>query len=89
MKKIKLYRADEYYKNSGDLIGFFTSKEDAEAEIEYSTLTTKGEGTFSQITVFEVDESKLEGIEIEDTERILDEDIWGASEVVEELYYSE
>lgn len=87
MKSVKVYRADDYYRNMGDIIGFFASKEEAESEIEFTEPTKMGDGNFSQITEFEVPESKLEGVEFSDTERMLEEDIWGSGKITNEYYY--
>lgn len=87
MKNVKVYRADDYYNNMGDIIGFFASKEEAESELEFSEPTNVGDGTFSQITEFEIPESKLKNVELSDTERMLEEDIWGSGEIINDYYY--
>lgn len=87
MKNVKVYRADDYYNNMGDIIGFFQSKEEAEIWLEFTEPTNVGDGNFSQITEFEIPESKLEGVELSDTERMLKEDIWGSGEIVNDYYY--
>lgn len=54
MKKT-LYRADDYYRNMGDVVGFYESKEQAEADIKYKTPANGADGNFSQITEFSSD----------------------------------
>ena len=87
MDNTKIYRADDYMNNFGDLIGFFLTKEEAESEIVFSNPTNVGNGTFSQITEFEVESSKLEGIDINDNEAMLSGEIWGAGEIINNYYY--
>lgn len=87
MKNVKVYRADDYNNNMGNIIGFFASKEEAEIELEFSESTNVGDGTFSQITEFEIPESKLKGVCLSDTERMLEEDIWGSGEIINDYYY--
>ena len=87
MKKTTLYRADDYYKNSGDIVGFFSTKEDAESEIEFSKPTTQREGTFSQITEFTIHSSAIKDVDVSDTERMIEEDIWGEGDIVNDYYY--
>ena len=87
MTTTKIYRADDYYNNMGDLLGFFSTKEDAESELEFSNPTKIGDGTFSQITEFEVESSKLESVEISDNETMLSEEIWGNSHIINDYYY--
>lgn len=88
MEKVKVYRADDFHNSIGNIIGFFASKEEAESEIEFSEPTNVGDGSFSQITEFEIPESKLEGVELSDTERMLEEDIWGLGEIINDFYYN-
>jgi len=88
MKTTKIYRADDYTNNMGDLIGFFTSKEEAESEIEFSNPTNVNDGTFSQITEFEVNSNKLEGVYISDNEIMLSEEIWGDGKIINDYYYN-
>jgi hypothetical protein len=88
MENTKIYRADDYTNNMGDLIGFFSSKEEAESEIEFSNPANVGDGTFSQITEFEVEGSKLEGVELSDNEAVLSEKIWGSGIIINNYYYS-
>jgi|GEM_PF-3735925 len=87
MKTTKIYRSDDYTNNNGNLIGFFTSKEEAESEIEFSNPIKIWDGTFSQITEFEVDSNKLEGVDISDNEAMLSEEIWGSGEITNTFYY--
>ena len=88
MKTTKIYRADDYTNNMGDLIGFFTSKEEAESEIEFSNPANVNDGTFSQITEFEVNSNKLEGVYISDNEIMLSEEIWGDGKIINDYYYN-
>ena len=88
MKTTKIYRADDYTNNMGNLIGFFTSKEEAESEIEFSNPTNVNDGTFSQITEFEVNSNKLEGVYISDNEIMLSEEIWGDGKIINDYYYN-
>lgn len=85
MKKIRIYRADQYTDNMGDLIGFFLSKQEAESNIEFTVQSEVGDGTFSQITEFEVESERLNGIDIKDNNTMLD--IWGDGEIGSEFYY--
>ena len=87
LKNVKIYRVDEFNDNMGNVIGFFASKEEAESKLEFSSPTNTGDGTFSQITEFEIPESKLEGVELSDTERMLDEGVWGSGEIINDYYY--
>lgn len=87
MKNVKVYRADDYCNNMGNIIGFFASKEEAESELEFSNPTNVGVGTFSQITEFEIPETILEGVEFSDTERMLEEEIWGSGDIINDYYY--
>jgi hypothetical protein len=88
MKTVTIFRADNYYSNAGNLEGFFLNKEDAESVLDYSNPVTIGDGNFGQITEFEVSEKVLEGIDINDTKKMLSEEIWGSSEVTNNYYYA-
>lgn len=87
MANVKVYRADDYFDNMGSIIGFFPSKEEAEKELEFSEPTYEYDGNFSQITEFEIPESKLESIDLSDTGRMLEEDVWGSGEIINDYYY--
>jgi len=87
MKNVKGYRADDYYNNMGNIIGFYESKEEAERELEFSEPTNVADGSFSEITEFEIPESKLEGVDFSDTQRMLEEDICGSGEIINDYYY--
>ena len=88
---IILYRADDYQKNMGSLIGFYTTKEEAEAALEHKSPVAQADGTFSQITEFEVPDKAMQGIDIaehiENNERMLSFDIWGSGKIVNTYYY--
>jgi len=83
-----IYRADDYYKNMGNIIGFFATKEKAEREIEFTTPVKVADGTFSQITEFQISEEAMQDIELSDTKRMLEEDIWGSGEIINDFYYT-
>ena len=85
--KTKIYRVDDYYRNAGDLVGFFLTKEEAESETEFTTSCDVGDGTFSQIIEFEVDSDVLKGIDLADNEAMLSERIWGSGDILNEFYY--
>jgi len=84
-----LYRADDYTNNMGMLKGFYSSIEEAEANIEYSEACSyqTESGSFSQITEFTLPANVLEGVNIKDTKRMIEEDIWGAGEIIKDYYY--
>ena len=88
MKTTKIYRADDYTNNMGNLIGFFASKEEAESEIEFSNPANVSDGTFSQITEFKIDSNKLEGVDISDNEIMLSKEIWGDGKIINDYYYN-
>ena len=88
MRTTKVYRADDYSHNMGDIIGFFATKEEAENEITYARSTNIGDGDFSQITEFEIPSHHLNGIELSDTQTMLSDAIWGAGELINEYYFN-
>jgi hypothetical protein len=88
MKTVTIFRADNYDNNMGNLEGFFLNKEDAESVLDYSNPITIGDGNFGQITEFEVCEEALEGVDINDTKKMLSEEIWGSGEVTNNYYYA-
>jgi len=88
MKTVTIFRADNYYNNAGNLEGFFLNKEDAESVLDYSSPVTIGDGNFGQITEFEVIEEALEGVDVNDTKKMLSEEIWGNGELTNNYYYA-
>jgi hypothetical protein len=88
MKTVTIFRADNYDNNAGNLEGFFLNKEDAESVLDYSNPVTIGDGNFGQITEFEVSEKALEGIDVNDTKKMLSEEIWGSGKVTNNYYYA-
>lgn len=87
MQKVTIFRADDYDHNHGELQGFFSTLEEAEGRIERETSCKYAEKNFSQITEFKISKDALEGVELSDTDRMLEEDIWGAGEIIRNHYY--
>lgn len=85
MKFTTIYRADEYYQNFGNLLGFFNDLEDAKSEIEFSNEVKNADGTFSRITEFTVLTSELEKGDIEDTEFMME--LWSEGKIVTDYYF--
>lgn len=88
MKKT-LYRVDDYHKNVGDLVGFFDTIEDSEGNTVYTNKTDHipETGNFSQITEFDVDADLIKNLNLENTQQILDKEIWSNGVVIDEYYY--
>lgn len=63
---ITLYRADDYSKNSGSLVGIFLTKEGAINYLEHTAPanSANANGNFSQITEFKTKKTKLIGLNI-------------------------
>jgi len=82
---ITLYRADDYQNNMGELLGFFDNIEDAKSELEFNQPAKSANGTFSQITEFEVLTLNFDKGEISDRDFMLN--LWGEGEIVNDYYF--
>ena len=87
METTKIYRADDYYNNMGQFLGFFTDIEDAKDALEFNNETKIGDGDFSQITEFTVSTSEFEKGDINDREFMMK--LWGESEMLNKYYFNE
>jgi len=87
METTTIYRADDYYKNMGQFLGFFTDIEDAKDALEFNNETKIGDGDFSQITEFTVSTSEFEKGDINDREFMMK--LWGESEMLNKYYFNE
>jgi len=87
METTTIYRADDYFNNTGQFLGFFIDKEDAKDALEFNNETKIGDGDFSQITGFTVSTSEFEKGDINDREFMMK--LWGESEIFNQYYYDE
>jgi len=87
MRTTTIYRADNYFNNMGNLLGFFESIESAKNELEFSNEAKVADGTFSQITEFTVLTSEFKKGKIKDSEFMAK--LWGVGEIVNEYYFTE
>lgn len=84
---MKLYRADNYYDNMGNLEGFCLSFEEAKEILDFNNPSNVGDGDFGQICEFEVEDEVMEGVDINDTQKMLSEEIWGNGKNYNETYF--
>lgn len=82
MKKT-LYRADDYYRNFGDIVGFYESKKQAEVDIKYRKRSNGADGNFSQITKFQV--VAEEEINTEDHDQMMR--LWEEGAIIDTYFY--
>ena len=87
MKKETIFRADDYFNNMGNFLGFFETKEEAEDELTFTNETETQHDNYSQITEFQVDSRKLCNVKISDNEKMLSYDIWGDADIIKNYYY--
>lgn len=84
----KFFRADDYFQNSGNIVGFFTTKAEAESELIHKERQPGPcEGDFSQITEFVVPKERVKGVDPEETQLMLSQEIWGDATIIETYYY--
>ena len=83
MKTQTFFRADDYISQVGDFVGFFTSKEAAESEIEYNEPCNATEGKHSQITEFTVQTDK-NPTDLSEAEIF---ELWADAEIKNDFYY--
>lgn len=82
MKKT-LYRADDYTRNMGDIVGFYESKKQAEVDIKYRKRSNGADGNFSQITKFQV--VTEEQIDTDDYDQMMS--LWEEGEIIRDYFY--
>ena len=83
MNTATIFRADNYKNNFGDLVGFFTSKEDAFGYLDHIIPSNVGDGDFSQITEFT--SNMPDDVEISDNKQMLD--VWSNGEIVDTYFF--
>jgi hypothetical protein len=83
--KVTIYRADDYFQNMGNIVGFYPSLDDALEEIANKIPSRPIEGNFSQVTSFEMDASQLMWLDYDPA--VILETVWPDVEIIETLYY--
>ena len=84
---MKLFRADNYVQNTGNLEGFFVSRNFAERFCDHKIPVKSAEGNFSQITEFECPPAHLIPNEFGMIEKMAATELWENGEIITNYYY--
>lgn len=89
MSKVTLFRVDNYNGNNVNLAGFYLDIDTAKSAAEFSESVDKcpNGGEYSQITEFTSPADVINNAGMLTTQRILEDNIWGAGEIINYYYF--